>query len=153
MKNIFYGISFVLVFIVGSNATATPLGRLFTTPAERVYLDKIRNNYKFGQTIFEEADRQRPIKLENKSIVFNGVMRRGNGKKEVWVDGQKIAGVKGINKSASSDNNILVKQGNRRHYISVKPGQIVDSNNGRVVESYQSLTQPSEHPSGAVKIK
>jgi hypothetical protein len=153
MRNRTYTITVILAFVIATNVAATPLDRLFTTAQERAYLDKARKNYKFNQTVFEHADQQRPLKLKEKSIVFNGVVRRDNGKKEIWINGKKVTDSKSINKSVSSDNSILVKRANRKNPVSVRPGQTLDSDSGQIVESYQFQKHSSEHVKSAVDIE
>lgn len=142
MKRLSISLYFILCLLISSTVCAKSFGRLFTTPDERVYLDKVRKNYKFSRTVFKESKPTKPI-IVKKPIVFNGVVRREGGKKEIWINGKKASNQKGIDKAKNNNNNILVKKNNRVGYIAVRPGQTVDSASGKVAEPYQSLSRPN----------
>ncbi len=114
------------------------LGRLFTTANERHSLSQLRQK---GLAQNKDSSQQPSSKKTGpkksvQSIVVNGIVKRTNGEKIVWINGKQVkekSGVDGINLLRGADHNdqILVKLSNHRR-IKLKPGQYAQINNGKV---------------------
>jgi len=151
MKQIF--ILLIFTGMISPSVSANTFGRLFTSPEERSYLDKIRKNYKFNQTIFKKTGQSSVIKKKPEKIVFNGIVRKKGGKKEIWINGKRTSLKKYSNKSANSNNGILIQQSNKASYILVQPGQTVDTSSGKIIEPYQLPNQSTRRKNHGIKIK
>lgn len=66
-------------------AQADELGRLFTTPEERVYLQQLRHSQSANEATAEsEAEAVADID----SITLGGIVYRASGKSTIWINGQ-----------------------------------------------------------------
>lgn len=145
VKKCFLLLCVVMLLVVLSPAmaaSADQLGRLFTTPAERAYLDKMRRQGlpDAAQTTGEGVDL---LKLEHAPVVFNGVVIRNGNQSEYWVNGKKVADNKIVKQTAPASTTIAVKKPDSRRYVTLKPGQKLDNNSGRIIEAYQALPPSS----------
>lgn len=127
-----------------STVYAAPMGRLFSTPDERQYLDKLRQQNKFSETEFEEEDVQ-IMKLKDSHVVFNGVVHRSDkSKSDVWVNGKKVTDQKLVKHVNTTSDVIAIKNADSDRYVKLKPGQKMDTNTGKVVEAYQPLSSATD---------
>lgn len=69
----------LIMLLISPLAQGEPLGRLFLTPERRAVLERQR------QLNIEEKTQET---VEVASVHVNGVVRRGNGKATVWVNGR-----------------------------------------------------------------
>ncbi len=105
-------------------------GRLFTTPAERIQLDTLRQQGRTGIAPAEPPAPAAPPAAPPPPpapVELSGVLRRSNGQATIWVDGaprdQALpAGAPG--------GPVAVDIDGRR--ITIKPGQRYDATNGTV---------------------
>lgn len=85
----------ILLFILTSNALADDdLGRLFTTPAQRQLLEKLRHQKPVVEVKVPqiEIEFEEPAAEEEKPVIggitVNGLVYRENGKSTAWVNSQ-----------------------------------------------------------------
>ncbi|MES2316475.1 MAG: hypothetical protein V4631_03190 [Pseudomonadota bacterium] len=150
----------------GSAAEAQEVGRLFTSPAERVVLERVRNSRKLPAGASQsqaapvaaeaavEAAKPEPeyIPVEGEQIlVVNGIVRRsGSGRETTWVDSVphtgngRLQGGAALTSSRDSGKVALTLRSGKS--VIVKPGQTVDSVTGRVREAWQPAPKPAPRP-------
>ena len=115
----------LLLLSLSTGASEELLGYLFTTPAERENLDKVREQFKRG-LYSEEVD-----KLQVQAgYKFNGIIRHNGKTQQFWLNGDKQnEAVK-----ATRGGKYLVDTPAGR--INIKPGQIYEPGTGKVIEAY-----------------
>ena len=116
------------------------LGRLFTSATERVVLDRHRR-----QDLLQDHVAQAPTAQVNEekitgAVVVNGVLKRSNGDKIVWINGKKVKGSKGpdnvrIYRGPDSNNRVVVGVRGKRA-VKLGPGQQLRLPDGKVAENY-----------------
>ena len=123
---------------------AEPIGRLFTSPAERSNLDYLRQTRKLNTPVKidepTEMFEAKPIELPD-SVNLQGYVKRNDGKEStVWVNNQAL-------QENSSNKDVVVgrlsEQGNRvplklsgnGKRLSLKAGQVYDPETNRVREA------------------
>lgn len=131
--------AFVLAAAAAAHAAAEPppIGRLFTTPAERASLDRLRDA---GGRAPEPAQVQGPAVTEAQAapapppppepISVTGIVRRSDGTSVVWINGvpqtdQAVSRTEGGTPAAT----VMLPSGQR---ATLKAGQAVDVNTGAV---------------------
>lgn len=142
-------------------ADAQEVGRLFTSPAERVVIERERHARKApagaGQVqaapVQAESAPAEPeyIPVEGEQIlVVNGIVRRsGSGRETTWVDSVphtgngRLQGGAALSGTRGGKVALTLRSGKS---VSVKPGQTVDSVTGRVREAWQPLAAPKPRP-------
>lgn len=103
------------------------IGRLFTTPAERLQLDIERGLVAPPPAPVVQA----PPAAQPMTV--NGFVRRSSGKSTVWVNNEAQEGArKRFSGPARAPRVTLTLPSGRS--VSVKPGQTVDANDGTVSE-------------------
>jgi len=134
-----------LTFILFSQLTvaAEPIGRLFTTPAERSNLDTLRQTRKLNTPIkVESPEEAEPatIVLPN-AINLQGYVKRNDGKQgTVWVNNQALQENSGnkdviVGKLPEDSNRVPIKLPANGKRLSLKAGQVYDPENNRVHEA------------------
>ena len=122
-------------------ADLPPLGRLFTSPAERIAIDVMRDKHLRGET---EADAQAALPVSD-GITVDGVVRRSSGKATIWINQQPQhadetpAGR--ASKKAAQPASAAVRLPSGAT-IEMKPGQSVDNASRQVRDAYQSAPNP-----------
>ena len=151
---------FILLFIffsqlvLGQLALAVePMGRLFTSPAERSNLDYLRQTKKkliapvtidAAETV--EASQTAPIVLPD-AVNLQGYVKRNDGKQgTVWVNNQALqenSRNKEVTVGRLSDgsNRVPIKLSANGKYLSLKAGQVYDPETGRVREARNNSAQ------------
>jgi hypothetical protein len=90
---------FMLLLMLGSLLTfstanaAQPTGRLFTTPAERANLDRLRQTSKLPsqEQLFDDEEEITAAPVLPGSVSMQGYVKRGDGKKgTVWVNNEPV---------------------------------------------------------------
>jgi hypothetical protein len=124
---------------------AEPLGRLFFTAEERVNLERLRWASPEEVSLIQEKQEVSSEKLaqpENPSFVtLSGAMSRGNGRKTVWLNGvsydraQLPENVRVREPFTAGQIEFRVKEKGKTY--SLRPGQTLDIENGRIRESHQ----------------
>ena len=145
---------FILLFIffsqlvLGQLALAVePMGRLFTSPAERSNLDYLRQTKKkliapvtidAAETV--EAPEAAPIVLPD-AVNLQGYVKRNDGKQgTVWVNNQALQENSGnkevtIGRLSDSSNRVPIKLSANGKRLNLKAGQVYDPENNRVREA------------------
>jgi len=132
-------------FIYGQLAfAAEPIGRLFTTPAERSQLDYLRQTKKNlpvnVNTPAEDVTEVVPIQLPS-AINMQGYVKRSDGKKgTVWVNDEALQENSGnkdvvVGKLPVDSNRVPIKLPANGKQLTLKAGQTYDPENNRVREA------------------
>ncbi|NOX43872.1 MAG: hypothetical protein GXP19_09105 [Gammaproteobacteria bacterium] len=138
------GMTLAMVFVVSvltlslvSSAQADSLGRIFTTPKQRVILDNIRRHPKQKKAYSTSAKAVLPS-----AVNVDGVVIRDDGKNTVWINGKNNintnkpeVGVK-VNKRNITSDSVTITLSNSNKRITLKPGQTVDPMTGKVRDAY-----------------
>jgi hypothetical protein len=139
------GIS-VLFLVMHTQIAAQEIGRLFSTPAERVELDRLRSKVKPGEKLPEVAavkntPEEAPVVVDRFSV--DGFVKRSSGKDTTWVN-QQPQSVK-----QSSRNIIVQQQLSKPPLVSItlptgkrlklKAGQTVDVESGKIRDVYEPI--------------
>jgi len=129
----------------GESLYAQELGRLFLTPAERAYLERLRliDNQPELAVAEETESEQRAIPpADQEDIIFNhgGTMRRSDGSYTVWLNNTAL------DQAQLPDNVVLltpyangqlrISDPNSNRSYRVKPGQVLNLTTGTLQESY-----------------
>lgn len=120
----------------------TSLGRLFTSKTERAVLD----NHRRKDLLQDHVDKasSTPLSKENEketaAVVFNGVLKRSNGKKVIWINGKRVTDSKGpdnvkIYRGPDRKNRVVVGVPGKRA-VKIGPGQQLSLPDGKVAENY-----------------
>ena len=143
---------FILLFIFFSQLVfgelalaAEPIGRLFTSPAERSNLDYLRQTKKklITPTIVDaqiDAPEAAPILLPD-AVNLQGYVKRNDGKQgTVWVNDQALQENSGnkevqVGKLQENSNRIPIKLSANGRRLNLKAGQVYDPENNRVSEA------------------
>jgi hypothetical protein len=136
---------FALIFILFSQSiiAAEPIGRLFTTPAERSNLDYLRQTRKLNTPIKVESPtvaEPAPIVLPN-AVNLQGYVKRNDGKQgTVWVNNQAIQENSGnkdvvVGKLPEDSNRVPIKLSANGKRLTLKAGQVYDPENNRIHEA------------------
>lgn len=132
-------LAFLLAWAATAQAAAEPprIGRLFTTPAERAGLDRLRDA---GGRAPDPGQAQGPVAVEAQPepapppppepIAVTGIVTRSDGKSVVWVNGvpqpdQAVTSSPGKTPAAT----VILPSGQK---ATLKAGQVVDVNTGAV---------------------
>lgn len=128
---------------------ATRIGRLFSSPEQRIELDRLRNGSDSGRDADAAAGQtrrgSRPGPGRDPSapaVTFNGIVVRNDGHLVAWVDGVEAAagaatpaGVR-IETDHTLDGRFRIRSSDGRTSAVLKPGQTV-AGNGRVRDAYE----------------
>tara|TARA_R110002167_G_scaffold30424_6_gene100596 strand:+ start:28965 stop:29573 length:609 start_codon:yes stop_codon:yes gene_type:complete len=138
---------------------AQSFGKVFSTPQERLYLDREREN---ALKVLSEQERldlldapptvQTPLLVEPKLIHMGGSVRRSDGNHTIWLNGVAVSQsdlpsnarlefVRGLG--------VLKVQGLGREYI-VKPGQTLNADSGDIREDYELSEEELERVNARV---
>ena len=143
---------FILLFIFFSQLffcqlalAAEPIGRLFTSPAERNNLDYLRQTKKklITPTIVDaqiDAPEAAPILLPE-AVNLQGYVKRNDGKQgTVWVNDQALQENSGnkevqVGKLSENSNRVPIKLSANGRRLNLKAGQVYDPENNRIREA------------------
>jgi len=121
------------------------LERLFTTTKERNVLDRARLNHiaNSPQTLDSSSDDSNDKSLTGKKepkVVLNGFITRSDGKSVVWINNSNTMGEEldkqGIKVNTKKMKKNVIQFSVPGRKVSMKPGQAVDIENGKVIEVY-----------------
>lgn len=134
---------FVMPFAETSYA-AEPIGRLFSSPAERSTLNYLRQTKKVNQVIQPETSVQQ-IEPEQRAlpnaINMQGYVKRSDGKQgTVWINDQAMQENSGnqdvqVGKLPENGNRVPIKLPANGKHLTLKAGQVYDPENNRVHEA------------------
>ncbi len=128
----------------------TRIGRLFSSPEQRVELDRLRHGYDDGQDAKPVVDRtggefrfESTRRSSALAVTFNGVILRSDGHRVAWVDGVETAegattpaGVR-IDADHTPGGRLRIRLSHARSSAILAPGQFV-GDGGRAREAYES---------------
>jgi hypothetical protein len=138
----------LLSFLLASlqlNAQEGSLGRLFSTPEERASLNRARDAL-FEEQNLEEllsedlaAEIAEPVYEQQSVVQFGGIVRQANGSHTLWLNGVPVRDSElppYLRLDVSGALAVLhVNLANQD--FSLKPGQTLDAEEGRVREAYE----------------
>jgi hypothetical protein len=137
---------FILLLILFSQFTiaAEPIGRLFTSPAERSNLDYLRQTRKLNAPVkIDEPNdtlEAAPIELP-RAVNLQGYVKRNDGKHgTVWVNDQAMQENSGnkdvqVGRLSENSNRVPIKLSANGRRLNLKAGQVYDPENNRVREA------------------
>ncbi len=139
----------MLCFSIMSSAkislAAEPIGRLFSSPAERSTLNYLRQTKKINQVIQPETPAQQIEVPEQRAlpdaINMQGYVKRSDGKQgTVWINDQAMQENSGnkdvrVGKLPEKGNRIPIKLPANGKHLTLKAGQIYDPESNRVSEA------------------
>ncbi len=120
---------------------AAELGRLFTTPAERQVLDKLRlENLPPLDITAQSTTEKKP-----KTMVYNGIVTRSNGDSQIWINGKSVEGRKGpegikIYRGPDHENRVTLTVSGKHKVVKVKPGERWNLESGEIVDFEDAAT-------------
>jgi len=122
------------------------VGRLFSTPAERVELDLLRSGLvkkKVLSGVVGEGAENAPPPAPAEPLVLNGLVRRSDGRTTVWVNGQRLEPRGGNGKvtlrgRADRSNRVMLRLSKEPKNIRLKPGQAWDPVTREVIQHYRA---------------
>ena len=135
----------MLLWVLPALADAQSFGRLFTTPAERVALDRARvallEELALDELLNAEelpAIEEPPVQ-EMAIVQLGGIVRRADGRHTVWLNGVPIdeaelpAHLNVVTESGTAALAIRTSEG----AFTLKPGQTLNATAGEIRESYE----------------
>ena len=125
------------------------IGRLFSSPEQRMALDRMRNDPGFGKKAEPAADRTASGSLPEsagarpaRAVTLDGVVLRSDGHRVAWIDGVERAtgttlpaGVR-IEAQRTPGGSLYIRLPEGRTSTALKPGQTIDAK-GRVRKVYE----------------
>lgn len=151
MKKITLRLVLCLQLIPLPAIAALPLGRLFTTPAERSNLDYLRQTKKnlpaVANVPAEDAMAEAaPVALPD-AINMQGYVKRNDGKQgTVWVNNQAMQEGSGnkdvqVGRLPTNGNRVPIKLPANGKRLTLKAGQVYDPENNQVREARAHAAQ------------
>ncbi|MCB5190084.1 hypothetical protein LG198_05020 [Methylobacillus arboreus] len=150
-----------LLLITQVALAAEPLGRLFTSPAEREVLNRLRQNLK-GQMLEQAANplpessaEQLPVRNIPQEVSIQGFVQRSDGGKgTVWVNRQPLQessdnGQVQVGKFKKGSNSVPLTMQDNGHHIQLKAGQVFHPETGEITERNVHATEPAEPTASA----
>jgi hypothetical protein len=135
---------FIITVFCQLALAAEPIGRLFTSPAERSNLDYLRQTRKITAPVkvesLVEAAEPAPIVLPD-AVNLQGYVKRNDGKHgTIWVNNQALqenSGNKDVHVGSLSENSnrVPIKLTGNGKRLNLKAGQVYDPENNRVREA------------------
>jgi len=124
------------------------LGPLFTTAAERHTLSRLRDQGLVQKATGKVLLKKTQQKTGPNAIVLNGMVKRSNGDKVIWINGEQVNGRQGpagvkLLSSGSGESHVFVAAPGKRS-VELKPGQRLQIDNGKVEEHYKSRANRAE---------
>ncbi len=142
----------LMVAAVSGVSADERVGRLFSTPAERVELDLLRRGLikkKVLNGAVGEVGENVPPPVAAEPLVLNGLVRRSDGRTTVWVNGQRLEPRGGNGKvtlhgRADRSNRVKLRLSKEPKNIRLKPGQAWDPMTRKVIERYRTERENPE---------
>ena len=149
MRRYLFALTALMVPCLSAGADAPAIGRLFSTPAERAGLDRLRQ---LGEQTLPPDDQPvtviAPPEPAREQYTLDGFVRRSSGKSTIWINrvprseheiSQGILVRQQLSKPPAVS--ILLPSGQR---LNLKPGQTFDNASGRVSEVYEAVPDAPE---------
>lgn len=142
----------LFIFCAQAALAAQPIGRLFTTPAERSNLDYLRQTKKSIPAKAEAPVEETPM-AETTPIVLpdavnvQGYVKRNDGKKgTVWVNNKAITENSGnkdvqVGRLPTEGNRVPIKLSGNGKHLNLKAGQVYDTETNSVREARNHAAQ------------
>ena len=139
---------FLLAFFPAADAYAQPrIDRLFSTPEQRIALDRLRDDPGFGTEAEPAAERtgpgSRPAPASGPPalpVTVNGVVLRSDGRRVAWINGAETATgtttPAGVRIDAGPGRGLRIRWPGGRTSAALEPGQTIDAK-GRVRDAYE----------------
>jgi hypothetical protein len=152
MRFFIISLVFCSQLVSGQSALAAePIGRLFTSPAERSNLDYLRQTKKklIAPVVTEapvEAVEAAPIVLPE-AVNLQGYVKRNDGKDgTVWVNDQALQENSRnkevtVGRLSEGSNRVPIKLSGNGKRLNLKAGQVYDPQTGRVREARNNAAQ------------
>jgi hypothetical protein len=125
-----------------AQAQAQNLGRLFSTPAERAILDRLREQNKLGEQPVVETSPAPVAEVPPQEFTHNGFVKRSNGLETTWINQQPSQDQKKspnfkVRQQLSKPPavSVLLPSGKRQE---LKVGQSFDATTGKIREVYEA---------------
>lgn len=138
----FVSVCALFVFLVASPTTHADenFGYLFTTPAQRAVLDRMR--LRDGGTVVEGTEALGALEPNTgrAPIKVDGVVSSSSGKTNAWINGAKPKDNQKFKTGAIKTGNVDVIVGPDGTRITLKPGQSYEPDSGKVRDTYQTGT-------------
>lgn len=141
MRLILTALIFFLLHSVCLGAEAEPIGRLFSTPAERAELDRLRQHGEPGKLASDQTITTVPVipaEPVREQFTLDGFVRRSSGKGTTWINqipqnegavSQNIRVRQQLSKPPAVS--VLLPSGKR---LALKVGQTFDATTGEIIE-------------------
>jgi len=140
------GWSLVAAILLGSDAGAQTLGRLFSTAEERKVLDTLRAGSEHRAP--PESGQSEPARVTSR-LTVNGLVTRERGPDSVWINGERVSrnertseGIRVQREAGARVRLILPRDAGS---IRLKAGQKVDLVTGSIRDAYE--VDPGVSPS------
>ena len=140
---------------------AEPIGRLFFTPAQRASLDVARSQ-RARTTLATEKTEEITAAPVPKTITYDGMVRRSDGKTTVWINSRPVhdkeptgAAIVG---QVRPDGGVSLQVPQSGRSVDLKPGQSIELLSGAVEEAFSRKppvaapeTKPPPKPAAEAK--
>lgn len=132
-------------FSVNSKAeTNYPFSRLFTTSAERAYLDKLKqkiNSNRANQVEITQDNApngQEIINNKGALLRLSGFIKRSDGQQQVWVNDKKLVNSDYLSGQLSSIKKSTINLKTKNKQIFIKVGQSWDPPKNEIIHVYKT---------------
>jgi len=135
----------LLLAFVTSHAQDMNLGRIFSTPEERASLNRARDalfdERNLQELLSEELlpEVQEPVYEQQSVVQFGGIVRQADGRHTLWLNGIPV-----LESALPPNTRLDVSSALAVLHVSIagqdyslKPGQTLDAEEGRVREAYE----------------
>lgn len=140
----------IMMFLPSLAMATEPLGRLFTTPAERANLDFLRQTKKVELPQADQPVPEATAPALPSSISVQGYVKRSDGKQStVWVNNSPIQEDSGTSEvevgKLRGGNQIQLKLPANGKKLSLKPGQVYipETDSVSEISSSAKITKPA----------
>jgi hypothetical protein len=128
---------FSVLLVLGTDACAAELGRLFYTPAQRTQLDTLRSQ----KNIAPPAPEVKDAPAVPDTVTYGGVVRRSDGRSTVWINNRAVNDGKPLDELSISsrvrpDHSVTLQLPQAPGVVKLKVGQSIDVTTGTIAEPY-----------------
>lgn len=143
----------VLLFGTSFNtASAQDFGKIFSTPQQRVYLDRLREdllselNEQERLAVLEQPIVSGNLELVPRLVHMGGVVRKASGNHTVWLNGVPVSSLdlpSNVSLEFQRGMGLLRVRSVSGEYI-VRPGQTLNADDGEIREDYELTAEEAE---------